>query len=102
MNKAELAEYYGSMTNAGKAIGRSKGSVSVWTDPPRFEIQCTFEILTGGKLKADRTHPRFQVFNLAREEQLRRQRQRELVPNAVEYERRAVDARMFKDALKIN
>lgn len=96
MTKADLIEYYGSLKKAAEATGRSKGAASIWPDPPAFEIQCTFEVLTGGALKADRRNPRFRGNTIG----IRKHFQR--LMDAAEYEKKAVDARMFKDALKTN
>jgi len=98
MNKADLVDYYGSLSKAAKATGRTKGAASTWPDPPPFEIQCTFEVLTGGELKADRRNPRFRGNTIG----IRKHFLRLKEIDAAEYERKAVDARMFKDALKTN
>jgi hypothetical protein len=65
MTYDELIDYYGTQRAAGDALkeldhkGVSQPSVAEWKDngipPPR---QAQYEILTGGKLKAERPEPR--------------------------------------------
>lgn len=59
MKKADLINYFGSMSNASTAMGLDKNTISSWPDPIPFEMQCAFAVLTGGELKADRRNPRY-------------------------------------------
>lgn len=91
MDKADLVEYYGSVRQAAKAAGRSKSTFFNWPDPPAFEIQCMYQVLTDGALKADRRNPRFHGNALGREV-------REL--NSEQFREKALSAVQFKNALR--
>lgn len=91
MDKADLLEYYGSVQQAAKAAGRSRSTFFNWPDPPAFEIQCMYQVLTDGALKADRRNPRFHGNALGREEPR--------VP-AEQFRKQAVSAEQFKNALR--
>lgn len=53
MTKQEVIGYFGSVTAAAKALGRTKGAVSQWADALPQNLQFEIEGRTGGALKAD-------------------------------------------------
>ncbi|MGV2930178.1 Cro/CI family transcriptional regulator [Vreelandella venusta] len=53
MNKQDVLDYYKGTTRAAKALGRTKGAVSQWSDDLPLNLQYEIEGRTKGKLKAD-------------------------------------------------
>jgi transcriptional repressor of cell division inhibition gene dicB len=54
MNTKDAAAHYGSKTALAEALGISRAAVSLWGDTVPEARQYQLEILTKGKLKADR------------------------------------------------
>lgn len=57
MRARELVDHFGGLTAAAKAMGVKPPSVSEWLDKDEVPLgrQCQAEIITSGKLKADRS-----------------------------------------------
>lgn len=55
MKKAQATKYFGSQVALARALGIGKSSVSEWGDTIPLLRQCQIEVITSGKLKADRT-----------------------------------------------
>ncbi|WP_367998230.1 Cro/CI family transcriptional regulator [Cobetia amphilecti] len=53
MTKKELADYYGSMAAAARALGRTRGAIQQWPDDLPARVQFEIEGRTKGKLKAN-------------------------------------------------
>jgi len=53
MKKQDAVSYFGSQAALARALGIGKASVGQWRDVP-LDRQCQIEIITDGKLKADR------------------------------------------------
>ena len=75
MKKADLIEYFGSLSKASICFGLDKNTISSWPDPIPFEMQCAFAVLTGGELKADRRNPRYRGNTLGKKTHERRLRE---------------------------
>lgn len=54
MTITELLSYYGSQRKAAHVLGITQCRVSLWKGVIPIERQCQYEVLTKGKLKADR------------------------------------------------
>ncbi len=52
MTKKELADYYGSMAAAARALGRTRGAIQQWPEDLPARVQFEIEGRTKGKLKA--------------------------------------------------
>jgi hypothetical protein len=57
MTKQDVIDYFGGTTATAKALGRTKGAVSQWTDTLPLNLQYEIEGRTGGKLTADTSKP---------------------------------------------
>tara|TARA_Y100000593_G_C4102192_1_gene233800 strand:- start:127 stop:312 length:186 start_codon:yes stop_codon:yes gene_type:complete len=55
MTKTEVIEHYGGVTKAANALGVTKGAVSLWSEDLPAKIQCLIEVVSKGKLKADKS-----------------------------------------------
>lgn len=53
MTKQDVLDFYGGTVRAAKALGRTKGAVSQWSDDLPLNLQYEIEGRTRGKLKAD-------------------------------------------------
>ncbi|WP_252109083.1 MULTISPECIES: Cro/CI family transcriptional regulator [unclassified Halomonas] len=53
MNKQDVLNFYGGTVRAAKALNRTKGAVSQWSDDLPLNLQYEIEGRTRGKLKAD-------------------------------------------------
>ena len=54
MNKKDVLEHFGSVTEAAIGLNRTKGAVSKWPDELPYELQCYIEVASGYALKAER------------------------------------------------
>lgn len=53
MTKQDVLDFYGGTVRAAKALGRTKGAVSQWSEDLPLNLQFEIEGRTRGKLKAD-------------------------------------------------
>lgn len=53
MTKKDLADYYGSIAAAARALGRTRGALHQWPEVLPERVQFEIEGRTKGKLKAD-------------------------------------------------
>ena len=54
MTKQQAIAYYGSATKLAQALSVSKTAVSLWSDVIPIGRQYQIEVITNGRLKADR------------------------------------------------
>jgi hypothetical protein len=53
VTKTDVIEKFGSLTEAAKQLGLTKGAVSQWEEKLPFRLQCFIEVCTNGELKVD-------------------------------------------------
>lgn len=53
MTKQDLADYFGSIAAAARALGRTRGALNQWPDELPERVQFEIEGRTRGKLKVD-------------------------------------------------
>ncbi|TVU68086.1 Cro/CI family transcriptional regulator [Cobetia crustatorum] len=51
MTKKDLADYFGSMAAAARALGRTRGAIQQWPEDLPARVQFEIEGRTNGKLK---------------------------------------------------
>lgn len=54
MTKQQAIIFFGSAAQLARALGITRGAVSLWQESLPIGRQCQIEVLTGGALKADR------------------------------------------------
>jgi DNA-binding transcriptional regulator YdaS (Cro superfamily) len=54
MDKADAIKWFGNGAALARALGVSTSAVSQWDEIP-LDRQCQIEVLTGGRLEADRS-----------------------------------------------
>jgi DNA-binding transcriptional regulator YdaS (Cro superfamily) len=54
MTKQDAVSLFGSQAALARALGIGRASVNAWGDQIPIDRQCQIEIITGGKLTADR------------------------------------------------
>jgi transcriptional repressor of cell division inhibition gene dicB len=54
VTKSEVIEKYGTLTEAARQLGLTKGAVSQWDEKLPFRIQCMIQVRTNGELQVDK------------------------------------------------
>lgn len=58
MTKDEVINFFDGLSSAAKRLQISPSAVSLWKNEPPRGIQFELEVITGGKLRANRNCPR--------------------------------------------
>jgi hypothetical protein len=61
MDKTSAIDYFGSTGALAKACDVGSSAVSQWPEQLPFKVQCLIQVLTKGKLKAERPQDQKQV-----------------------------------------